>query len=205
MKRLGRTNQPEREDSVRLWASQFHSPFSLKNQLARWAWVLVYHTLFRPTPRPFHAWRRLLLRCFGAKVARTAHVYGNVRIWAPWNLQIGKYSVLGASVDCYCVAPVKIGDYAVISQYSFLCTASHDLSHPQFALTTSSIVIGSQVWVAADAFIGPGVTIGNGAVVGARSSVFRDVEPWTVVVGSPARYLKKRVICQQAGVSPADE
>ena len=175
-------------------ASRIRSPFVLKNQAMRCAWAIVYHTLFRLSPSPLHVWRRFLLRCFGARVGSGSHVYGSTRIWAPWNLQMGARSVLGPNIDCYCVAPVKIGDHAVISQYSFLCTASHDFSHPEFPLTTGPIVIGNHVWVAADAFIGPGVTIGDGAVVGARSSVFRDVPPWTVVAGSPARYLKNREI-----------
>jgi putative colanic acid biosynthesis acetyltransferase WcaF len=173
---------------------RIRSPFSLRNQAARCVWAIVYHALFRMSPRPLHAWRRLLLRCFGATVGRGAHVYGSTRIWAPWNVQMGVHSVLGCNVDCYCVAPIRIGDHAVISQYSFLCTASHDISHPQFVLTTGPIVIGSHAWIAADAFIGPGVTIGDGAVVGARSSVFKDVPPWTVVAGSPARCLKKREV-----------
>jgi putative colanic acid biosynthesis acetyltransferase WcaF len=173
---------------------KIRSPFSLRNRLMRCAWTFVHHVLFRLSPHPLHAWRRFLLRCFGATVGATAHVYASAKIWAPWNLQMGEHTVLGPHVDCYCVAPIKIGDHTVISQYSFLCTASHDISHPQFVLTTDAIVIGSQVWIAADAFVGPGVTIGDGAVVGARSSVFRDVASWTVVAGNPARYLKKREI-----------
>lgn len=168
------------------------SPFSLRSQLKRCVWAVVYHTMFRTSLRPFHGWRRILLRCFGARIASTACVYQSAKIWAPWNLRVGEHSVIGANVDCYCVAPVEIGNHTVISQYSFLCTASHDIRDPSFALTTGPITIGSHSWVAADVFIAPGVSIGEGAVVGARSSVFRNVAPWTVVVGHPAKFLKHR-------------
>ncbi len=179
--------------------SEIRSPFPLANKLARGVWAVVYHTLFRWSPSPLHAWRRFLLRCFGAQVGRGSHVYGSTRIWAPWNLRMGARAVLAPRVDCYCVAPIKIGDGAVISQYSFLCTASHDISHPEFVLTTGPIVIGDRAWIAADAFVGPGVTVGEGAVVGARSSVFAHVEPWTVVAGCPAKYLKTRTIRPAGG------
>lgn len=177
------------------------SPFSRGHQLRRGVWTVVYHVLFRTSPRPCHAWRRMLLRCFGAKIAGTARVYGSVRIWAPWNLRIGEHSVVGAHVDCYCVAPIQIGSHTVVSQYSFLCTASHDIHDPGFPLIASPITIGNHAWVAADAFVGPGVNIGDGAVVGARSSVFRDVSAWTVVVGNPAAFLKHRTLAAGEGVA----
>jgi len=97
-------------------------------------------------------------------------------------------------VDCYSVAPIRIGAHAVVSQYSYLCSASHDYELPDFPLVTGPIVVAEGAWVAADAFVGMGVTIGAGAVVGARASVFKDVEPWTVVGGNPARFIKKRVM-----------
>jgi len=97
-------------------------------------------------------------------------------------------------VDCYDVAPVRIGAHAVVSQYSYLCTASHDDRIPTFPLIKKPIVINDRAWVAADVFVGPGVTVGEGAVVGARSSVFKDVEAWTVVGGTPARPIRKREV-----------
>lgn len=104
------------------------------------------------------------------------------------------YSCLASGVDCYNVAPITIGDGATVSQGAFLCTASHDISDPGNRLITAPIIISSRAWVAADAFVGMGVTIGEGAVVGARAAVFRDVEPWTVVGGNPARMIKKRTL-----------
>jgi putative colanic acid biosynthesis acetyltransferase WcaF len=129
---------------------------------------------------------------FGAKIANNAYPHPSVKIWAPWNLEMGPLSCLGPDVDCYCVDRVVVGARATVSQYSFLCTATHDYRDLRMPLVTAPIVIGERAWVAADVFIGPGVKIGEGAVVGARSSVFRNVDPWTVVAGNPARILNKR-------------
>ena len=165
-------------------------PFA--NRLARAVWGVAWALLFRPTPRVLNGWRRLLLRAFGARIGRGAVVHASVRVWAPWNLEMGPYSCLGEHVDCYAVTKVRLGAYATVSQYSFLCTASHDLDSPDMTLTTSPISIGDHAWVAADAFVGPGVALGEGAAVGARSSVFRNVPAWTVVAGSPARMIRLR-------------
>ena len=134
---------------------------------------------------------RFLLRLFGAKIAPHAHPHPSAKIWAPWNLEMGEYSCLSHEVDCYCVDRIKIGPHATVSQYSYLCTATHDIEHPHMPLVTAPIEIGAGAWVTADVFVGPGVTIGEGAVIGARSSVFRDVPPWTVAAGNPAREIRK--------------
>jgi putative colanic acid biosynthesis acetyltransferase WcaF len=102
------------------------------------------------------------------------------------------HNCLSFNVDCYCVAPVKIGSHVTVSQYSYLCCATHDYEDPNMPLIALPIVIQDQAWVCADVFVAPGVTIGQGAVVGARASVFKDVEPWAVVAGNPARFIKKR-------------
>jgi putative colanic acid biosynthesis acetyltransferase WcaF len=179
-------------EAVLVDASKCVSSHSRSNQLARLLWGFVWVILFRPSPRFLYGWRRFLLRLFGAQVGREAHIYPSVRIWAPWNLSIGEFSALGHGVDCYCVDRVSIGAHVGISQYSFLCTASHDIADPHLKLIHAPIRIDEAAWVAADVFVGPGVHIGAGAVVGARASVFKDVEPWTVVCGNPARFLKKR-------------
>jgi putative colanic acid biosynthesis acetyltransferase WcaF len=170
--------------------SGYPSPHSRTNQLMRILWRTVWLVAYRPSPKIFHGWRRFLLRLFGAKIANDAYPHPSVKIWAPWNLEMGPLSCLGPDVDCYCVDRVVIGARATVSQYSFLCTASHDYHDPLMSLVTAPIVIGERAWVAADVFIGPGVTIGAGAVVGARSSVYRNVETQTVVVGNPARILR---------------
>jgi putative colanic acid biosynthesis acetyltransferase WcaF len=166
-------------------------PLGLGNKAARAAWGLVYALLFRFSPRfpGFWAWRRLLLRCFGATVGRGVMVYPSARIWAPWHLTLGDHSLVGADCDIYCVAQVTLDPGAWVSQYSYLCTASHDFRDPGRPMTCKPIHVGADAWVAADAFIGPGVNVGSGAIVGARSSVFKDVRPGTVVGGNPARPL----------------
>jgi putative colanic acid biosynthesis acetyltransferase WcaF len=116
---------------------------------------------------------------------------------------MGKYSCLANDVDCYSVAPIKLGAYVTVSQYAFLCTATHDYEDSDFKLVTKPIEIADHAWVGARAFIGPGVRIGEGAVVGATASVYRDVPEWTVVGGNPARVIKKRVVAGPNAVSEA--
>ncbi len=165
---------------------------NLGNKIGRVLWSIVWHLAYRPSPRFLHGWRRFLLKAFGAKLGRGAHPYPGARIWAPWNLELGSDSCIADDVDCYCVDKVRIGNNATVSQYSFLCTASHDFEDPVMPLTTAPITIGDGAWVCADVFVAPGVSIGEGAVVGARSSVFKDVAAWTVVAGSPAKFIKTR-------------
>lgn len=168
------------------------APFSLRNRIGRALWHSVWLLLFCSTPRPLHAWRCLLLRAFGAKLGEAVHPYPSARIWAPWNLEMGDHSCLSEDVDCYCVDRIRIGAHATVSQYSFLCTASHDYKDPAMPLVTAPITIGERAWIAADVFVAPGVTIGDGAVVAARSSVFSDIDSWTVAAGNPAKSVKKR-------------
>ena len=175
---------------------------SLANKLARSVWQVVWLLIYRPTPRQFHPWRCLLLRLFGAKLGRAVHPYPSARIWAPWNLEMGDYACLSEGVDCYCVAPIRIGAHTTVSQYSFLCTASHDYTRADMPLVTAPITIGERAWITADVFVGPGVTIGDGAVVTARSSVFADIPPWVVARGNPAVPVKARVL---QGDQPEEE
>lgn len=165
---------------------------SRQNILARMVWGFVWALLFRPTPRPLHRWRCLLLRCFGAKVGRNVRVYQSARIWAPWNLELADNSCMGDWVDCYNVAPVYIGQGAVVSQYCYLCTASHDSKLKSLPLIRASIHISEDAWVTAAVFIAPGVTIGQGAVVQARSVVLGDVPAWKIAAGHPASVIKNR-------------
>ena len=164
------------------------------NKVLRGIWHLVWLLFYRPTPRNFHFIRRGLLRLFGAKIGSGAHPYPAARIYAPWNLTMGEHSCLSDYVDCYCVDRVELGPHALVSQYSYLCTATHDYNNPDFPTMTAPISIGARAWVAADVFIGPGIHIGEGAVVGARSNVINDVGDWEVVAGDPARFIKKRAI-----------
>jgi len=163
-----------------------------KGLLARAVWNTVWLVLCRPSPRRCHVWRRMFLRLFGAKIGKAVSVYPTCRIWAPWNLVMEDGSCLGPDVDCYSVATITLGRDARVSQYSYLCTASHDFEDPAMPLITAPITICAKAWVCADVFIGLGVTVGEGAVVGARASVFKDVAPWTVVAGNPASFLRNR-------------
>jgi len=169
--------------------------FSLKNKLGRVAWAFASLIFFKPfSPRPFRKWRIFVLRCFGAKVGWTNTIHSSVMIWAPWNLEVGEFTAIGPGVDCYNQGKITIGSNATISQKAYLCASTHDFNHPLHTLLLKPIVIKDRVWIAADAFIGPGVTVDEGAVVGARAAVFRDVKSWSVVGGNPATYLKDRKI-----------
>ena len=159
---------------------------SLGNKIARSIWRIFWLLLFRPTPRIMPPWRCILLKLFGAKLGVGVHVYPSAAVWAPWNLEMDDYACLSEHVDCYSVGKIRIGKRSIISQYSFLCTASHDYSLRSMPLVTGSINIGESAWITADVFIGPGVSIGDGTVVTARSSVFEDLPPWTIVGGNPA-------------------
>jgi putative colanic acid biosynthesis acetyltransferase WcaF len=172
----------------------YRSELSLRNQLARACWGLVWGVFCRLSPRPLHGWRRFWLRLFGARLARSAVIYPSARIWAPWNLEMGPRSAIGDGVDCYNVDRITFDEGAIVSQQAFLCTASHDIADPGRRLVTASIHLGRSSWVCAGAFVHPGVTIGEGAVAGARAVVTKDVAPWTVVAGNPARFLKERAL-----------
>ena len=164
----------------------YQSELTLKNKLGRLLWGGVYLFLFRPSPRVLHAWRVWLLNRFGAAVHPSAKVYPSARIWAPWHLSMDAGAILGDRVDCYTVAPIYLGERVVVSQDACLCAATHDHRSADFTLIAKPIKIEKGAWVAARAFIGPGVTIGERAVVGACAVVFKNVPPATVAVGNPA-------------------
>ena len=168
--------------------------FTLANRIRRALWGIVYALLYRPTPRPMHAWRVAILRLFGAKVGRSVHIYSSVRFWAPWNVELGDRSGVAPDVEIYSMAPIKIGAGTTVSQGTYLCAGTHDYTDPSFQLYAEPITVGENVWICAQAFIGPGVTIGDGTVVGARSVVTRDMPPNMVCAGNPCRPLKPRVM-----------
>ncbi len=167
-------------------------PPSIGNKIKRAIWFCVYTFLFRFSPTPLHIWRRFLLRLFGARVGRKVMVYGSAKVWAPWNLELRDFSTIGGGANLYAVDRVIIGESAIVSQGSHLCTASHDFNSDGFELITAEICIADNAWVATEAFIGPGVTVGENAVVGARSVVTSDVAPRTIVAGNPARLIRER-------------
>lgn len=168
------------------------SPHSARNKLGRVLWATVWVLLFRPSPRLLYGWRRFLLRAFGARIGRNARLSPSVRIWAPWNLVVGAEVSVSHDVDCYCVDRLTIEDHATVSQYSLLCTASHDVTDPHMRLISAPVTLCAQSWVCAGAFVGPGVTVGAGAVVAARAVVVKSLDAWTIHGGNPARFLKTR-------------
>lgn len=175
--------------------SKYHNSLSRKNQIIRMLWTIVWGIFARPLPRSIGSgWKRFLLRLFGAKIDSTAVVYSSARVYYPANLIMERYACLASDVDCYNVDIIRIGANTTISQGTYLCTASHDITNSLNPLITAPIIVEDQAWIAADAFVGMGVTIGQGAVVGARAAVFKNVEPWTVVGGNPAKFIKKRII-----------
>jgi len=171
---------------------------SFKNKLIRAIWNIVWMLLFRPFgTKLFNPWRLFLLRIFGADLKHNSGIYASVKIWAPWNLKMGKNAWIGPNVICYNQSMIELEENVTVSQYSYLCSAGHDTSkinsHDD-SLIVAPILIKKNAWIGARAFISMGVSIGEGAIVGATSSVFKDVEPWTVVGGNPAQFIKKRVI-----------
>ena len=166
--------------------------FSLGNRLLRVCWRFAWLVLARFTPPPLHGWRRLVLRAFGARVGSGVRVHGSVRIWLPGNLELGDNCLIGPGVHLYNQGRISIGARSVVSQGAHLCASTHDIADPHFQLLLRPVTIGTRAWVAAEAFIGPGVTVGDRAVIGARAALFEDAEADGVYSGNPARLLKQR-------------
>jgi putative colanic acid biosynthesis acetyltransferase WcaF len=183
-------------------ARPYRSEFSLRQKVARAVWALAWGLFCRPSPRPFHGWRRAWLRLFGAQLHGTAAVYPSARVWAPWNLTMGPHTAMDDHVDCYNVDRITLEEGAIVSRHAFLCTASHDITDPGRRLVTAPILLARSSWVCAGAFVNLGATIGEGAVVAAYAVVIKDVEPWTVVGGNPARFLKARVLAHEPSTNP---
>ena len=168
-------------------------PRSLK--VRRLVWNLVWACAFRPTPRGMmNGWRTALLKAFGARIGKGSIVAPSCFVWAPWNLEMGDLSVLGDNVDCYSMAKITIGSKVAVSQRSFLCAGTHDISSLSRPLVTSPIWIGDHCWISAECMVLPGVTIAEGTVVGARSLVTKDLPAWHVCGGNPCRPIKPRNI-----------
>lgn len=166
--------------------------FSLKNRMLRALWGLTWGFLASWTPPPMHGWRIALLRLFGAKVDRSCRVYRSTRVWYPPNLEMAPHAILGPRVECYNQGLIRIGSHAIVSQGAHLCTGSHDISDPAFQLFTRPIEIGANAWICAEAFVGPGVTVDEGAVLGARGVAFHRLDSWEVYRGNPAERVKSR-------------
>jgi len=157
-------------------------------------WWLVQATLFAGSPQFLYAWRCFLLRLFGAKIGKRVLIRPTVRITYPWKVSIGDFSWVGDDVVLYSLGPIYIGSHTVISQKSYICTGSHDLTRLAFDIYYQPVEIGNQVWIAADVFIAPGVKIGDGSVVGARSTVLQNIPAAKICYGNPAEPVKDRSV-----------
>ena len=171
--------------------------FSLGNRLLRVLWMVCWMIFARFTPPPLHGWRRLILRAFGARIGRGARVHGSVSVWLPANLELGENALIGPGVRLYNQGRISIGAKSVISQRAHICASTHDLRDPLFQLVLRPVTIGRQCWVAAEAFVGPGVTMGDQAVLGARGALFSDAAPDGVYSGNPAVLVKQRQLATE--------
>lgn len=166
--------------------------FSVGNRLKRLIWNITWLLLYRPSPRPFHAWRSMLLRLFGAKLGPDCHFYPGSRVWAPWNLHCAESVALADGAEIYNPSPMTFGSHSIISQQAYICGATHDYDHPAFPLLSYRMTFGAYSWICARASVAPGVNVGEGAVLGLASVATRDMEPWSVYAGSPAVKVKER-------------
>lgn len=177
--------------------------FSLGNRVYRVGWGMAWLILARWTPPPLHGWRRLVLRLFGARVGRHARVHGSVAIWYPPNLTLGADALIGPGVRLYNQGAISVGARTVVSQRAHLCASTHDTADPDFQLRLRPVSIGAGCWIAAEAFVGPGVTVGDGAVLAARAALFEDACAWGVYRGNPAVLVKERRLRDRPSVDGA--
>ena len=177
------------------YMKDYPPPFSKKIRWKKKIWEIVWNLTIRWTPKGFfEKWKRRVYRWFGAELANTSSIHPSARIYMPWNLKMGPWSTIGDDVHILNAAPFIMGQNCIVSERAYICCASHNISSNAHEQTNAPVVMCDRSWVAGEAFVGMGVTIGEGAVVGARAAVFKDVEPWTVVGGNPAKFIKKRVI-----------
>ncbi len=172
--------------------SRARSPYSRREKIGRVLWSYIGQILFRLTFHNFYGVRRSLLRLFGATVGRDVRVRPSVLVEQPWNLTIGDNSSIGDRAIIYCLGKVTIGDHVSISQGAHLCAGTHDYRKPDMPLLRPPIVVKDYAWIAADAFVGPNITVGEGAILGAAAVAMKDLEPWSVYSGNPAVKVKER-------------
>lgn len=157
-------------------------------------WWFTDFVFFKLSPQIMYGWRRFLLRIFGAKIGKNVIIRPSVTITYPWKISIGDFSWIGDDVTLYSLGEIEIGNNVVISQKSYLCAASHDYDKENFPIWAKKITIEDECWLATDVYVAPGITIGKGTVVGARSSVFKDLPAGKLCVGSPAITIKDRLV-----------
>lgn len=184
------------------WSSG--TSFTLRNRIYRLSWIVTWKLLAAWTPVPMHRWRLFLVRLFGGKTARTGGIYPSARIWSPANLELGEHAYIGPRVTIYSMAKITFRPFALASQGAHICAGTHNIEDPSFQLQAKPVEIGYRAWIAAEAFVGPGVHVAEGAVLGARGVAFRNLDAWTVYAGNPARPLKPRNVRFDDGVGARD-
>lgn len=178
--------------SINVVANRAAVKWSRKELIGRFIWEVMRGPLFAWTPRQIWIWRRIVLRMFGASIGKAVHIFPTVQIAVPWNVSIGAESAIGDRAILYSLGTIEIGSQTTISQGAHLCAGSHDYRFADLPLTKPPIVVGNGAWICTDAFLGPGVTIGDGAIVGARAVVTKDVEANQIVAGNPAKSIHQR-------------
>lgn len=179
------------KNSLDITANRTAQKYPWREMLLRVLWMIVGKPFFWISPRPLFGWRRFVLRCFGATIGKGVHIYSSTTIYFPWKLAVGDWSAIGEGAMIYNLGPITIGEQVTISQRAHLCAGTHDYRDPNMSLLKPPITIQNQAWICADAFVGPDVTVGEGAIVGARAVAVKDVQAWAIVVGNP---------CEQVGV-----
>lgn len=169
------------------------APHSWRNRLKRGIWSLSWLLLYRPSPRPFHAWRSFLLRLFNAKLGPNCHFYPRSRVWAPWNLECEDCVGIGDDAEIYNPSPVYLGSHCIVSQGAYICGATHLYNERSFKLVSFPTKIGAYAWICARACVQPGVNVGNGAILGLGSVATKDLLPFGIYAGVPARKVKERL------------
>jgi putative colanic acid biosynthesis acetyltransferase WcaF len=174
--------------------TQFRLPPGFRGRSAATVqlWYIVQATLFRWSPQFLYGWRSFLLRLFGAKLGHGVEIRPTSRITYPWKVTIGDHCWISDDTVLYSLGEIHIGANSVISQRSYLCTGLHDHTKAGFDILTLPIVVGSECWLASDVYVAPGVSIGDGAVVGARSTVFHDLPGGMICYGTPAVPMRPR-------------
>lgn len=168
------------------------SPWTAREKIGRLLWAMVQATLFKWSLHNMYGWRAFLLKTFGAKLSRDVRIRRTARIEVPWNLECAENCSIGDHAIVYNLGPIKMGKFVTISQYAHLCAGTHDARNRRMLLLRPPITLGDDVWIAADAFVGPGVTVGDRTILGARSSAFSDLPPDAICVGSPAKQIGNR-------------
>ena len=187
------TGQVNGKQSLQVAADPYSRPMTPRSvRIRRGIWNLCRVLLFQFSPRPMFRWRAMLLRLFGAKLGPGCKIYPKARIWAPWNLRCQDLVAFADGADIYNPSPIHFGSHAIVSEGAYVCGATHLYNEPEFRMVSFPMAIGAHAWICARAIVGPGVNVGEGAILGLGSVAKKDLEPFGIYVGSPAKKVKDR-------------